>query len=59
MFGSFRTISLSLRKRLCNFLALPFSELLEMSELDELVKDSKVKFYSAPLRFINYLFSKQ
>jgi hypothetical protein len=45
MFGSFRTISLSLRKRLCNFLALPFSELLEISELDELVKDSKVKFY--------------
>ena len=45
MFGSFRTISLSLRQRLCNSLALPFSELLEISELDELVKNSKVKFY--------------
>jgi hypothetical protein len=46
MFGSFRTISLSLRQRLCNSLALPFSELLEISELDELVKNSKVKFYN-------------
>ena len=46
MFGSFRTISLSLRQRLCNSLALPFSELLEISELDELVKNSKVKLYN-------------
>ena len=45
MFGSFRTISLSLRQRLCNSVALPFSEWLEISELDELVKNSKVKFY--------------
>jgi hypothetical protein len=45
MFGSFRKISLSLRQRLCNSLALPFFELLEISELDELVKNSKVKFY--------------
>ena len=46
MFGSFRTISLSLRQKLCNSLALPFSELLEIGELDELVKSSKVKFYN-------------
>ena len=45
MLGNFRTISPSLRQRLCNSLALPFSELLEISELDELVKNSKVKFY--------------
>ena len=45
MFGSFRTSSLSLRQRLCNSLALPFSEWLEISELDELVKNSTVKFY--------------
>lgn len=45
MFGSFRTISLSLRQKLCHSLALPFAELLALSELDELVKNSKVKFY--------------
>jgi hypothetical protein len=46
MVGSFRMISLSLRQRLCNSLTLPFSELLEISALDELVKNSKVKFYN-------------
>jgi len=45
MFGRFRTLRLSLTQQLCNSLALPFLELLEISELNKLVENSKVKFY--------------
>lgn len=45
MFGGIRSAVLSIKESLCNSLGLPFSELLEMRELDELVKCSKIKYY--------------
>ena len=45
MFGSIRSATLSVKQSLCNSLGLPFPELLEIRELDELVKGTKVKYY--------------
>jgi hypothetical protein len=46
MFGSIRSATLSVKQSLCNSLGLPFPELLEIRELDELVKGTKVKYYN-------------
>ena len=46
MFGSIRAATLSVKQSLCNSLGLPFPELLEIRELDELVKGTKVKYYN-------------
>ena len=46
MFGSIRSATLSVKQSLCNSLGLPFPELLEIRELDELVKGAKVKYYN-------------
>ena len=46
MFGNLRSATLSLKQSLCNSLGLPFPELLEIPELDELVKDTKVNYYN-------------
>ena len=46
MFKGIRSAALSVQQSLCNSLGLPFSELLEISELDELVKSSKIKYYN-------------
>lgn len=43
MFGNLRSATLSIKQSLCNSLGLPFPELLEIAELDELVKGTKVK----------------
>ena len=46
MFKGIRSATLSVKQSLCNSLGLPFSELLEISELDELVKSTKIKYYN-------------
>jgi hypothetical protein len=46
MFRNFRSAALSIKQSLCNSLGLPFPELLEIHELDELVKGAKVKYYN-------------
>ena len=46
MFGNLRSATLSIKQSLCNSLGLPFPELLEIPELDELVKDTKVNYYN-------------
>ena len=46
MFGNLRSATLSIKQSLCNSLGLPFPELLEIAELDELVKDTKVNYYN-------------
>ena len=46
MFGNLRSATLSVKQSLCNSLGLPYPELLEISELDELVKSSKIKYYN-------------
>ena len=46
MFGNLRSATLSIKQSLCNSLGLPFPELLEIRELDELVKGAKVKYYN-------------
>jgi len=46
MFGNLRSATLSIQQSLCNSLGLPFPELLEIAELDELVKGTKVNYYN-------------
>ena len=46
MFGNLRSATLSVKQSLCNSLGLPFPDLLEISELDELVKSTKIKYYN-------------
>ena len=46
MFGNLRSATLSVKQSLCHSLGLPFPELLEISELDELVKSAKIKYYN-------------
>ena len=46
MFGNLRSATLSVKQSLCNSLGLPFPELLEMRERDELVKGAKVTYYN-------------
>jgi hypothetical protein len=46
MFGNLRSATLSVKQSLCNSLGLPFPKLLEMRELDELVKGAKVTYYN-------------
>ena len=46
MFGNLRSATLSIKQSLCNSLGLPFPELLEIPELDELVKGTKVNYYN-------------
>ena len=46
MFGNLRSATLSIKQSLCNSLGLPFPELLEIPELDELVKGAKVNYYN-------------
>jgi hypothetical protein len=46
MFGNLRSATLSVKQSLCNSLGLPFPELLEISELDELVKSAKIEYYN-------------
>jgi hypothetical protein len=45
MFGNLRAATLSGKQSLCNSLGLPFPDLVEMRELDALVKGAKVKYY--------------
>ena len=60
MFGNLRSATLSVKQSLCNSLGLPFPELLERRELDELVKGAKVKYYNRiyTLPFAHFFSSK-